>query len=157
MKGRGGSKDGSKQNEKVEQQSVLFVEQTVDGELAKRLRELMIRMNETIGFSVKVVERAGSTLKSKFLQSRLWEGMQCGRNECITCNQGAEFLAPCTKKWWEPIQISHLSMWGKPHAQYRRGEQNTGQPAEVTRSRKMGATSINIWSSNTKERSRTSC
>ena len=97
---QGRSKKDSKElaSKGVEQQSVLFVEQTTNGELAKALRELMMRIGPTIGFSVKVVERAGSTLKSKFPQSGLWEGTHCGREECITCNQGAEFMAPCTRR-----------------------------------------------------------
>ena len=36
--------------------SVLFVEQTADIELAKRLRELLLRLAPIMGFSIKVVE-----------------------------------------------------------------------------------------------------
>ena len=82
----------------MEQKSVLFVEHTKDGELSRRLREVIGRMAPMLGFSVKVVERTGRTLKSCFPQSSLWEGVHCGRPQCITCNQGAETLAPCTRK-----------------------------------------------------------
>ena len=81
-----------------EQKSILFVEQTREGELGKRLREVMQRLAPVLGFSIKVVERVGSNLKSKFPQSSLWEGTMCGRAKCITCNQGAEVLVPCTRK-----------------------------------------------------------
>ena len=74
------------------------MEQTVGGELAKRLRELLQRLAPVMGFTVKVVERMGATLQSRFPQSGIWEGTQCGRNTCITCNQGAEQIEQCTKR-----------------------------------------------------------
>ena len=46
----------------LENKTVLFVEYTEGGELASRLRELMRRLAPTIGFGVKVVERAGKKL-----------------------------------------------------------------------------------------------
>ena len=94
----GAGKEEGNTNTNLEHQSVLFVEQTVDSGPAKALRELMARIAPRIGFSVKVVERAGSTLKSKLPQSGLWDGAPCDRGECITCNQGAEVLAPCTRR-----------------------------------------------------------
>ena len=51
-----------------------------------------------MGFGVKIVERNGSTLRNQFPQSNLWEGEHCGRDLCITCNQGAEFPTPCTMR-----------------------------------------------------------
>ena len=78
--------------------TVLFVEHTVMGELGKRLRELMTRLAPILGLKVKVVKRAGSSLKSHFPQSSLWDGAPCGRENCITCTQGAEMLLPCTRK-----------------------------------------------------------
>ena len=82
----------------LENKTVLFVEYTEGGELATRLRELMRRLAPTIGFGVKVVERAGKKLKNMFPLTTLWDGVQCGREkECITCYQGAEKLVDCTK------------------------------------------------------------
>ena len=46
--------------------TVLFIEQTPMGELGRRLRELMSRLAPILGFSVKIVERTGSSLKSHF-------------------------------------------------------------------------------------------
>ena len=58
----------------------------------------MSRLAPTLGFGVKVVERAGSTLKAQFPLSTLWKGAKCGRTECITCEQKAELELPnCTK------------------------------------------------------------
>ena len=58
----------------------------------------MARLNPILGFSVKIVERTGRTLRSHFPQSSLWDGAPCGRDKCITCTQGAEMLPPCTRK-----------------------------------------------------------
>ena len=58
----------------------------------------MTRLTPILGFRVKIVERTGSTLKSHFPQSSLWDGAPCGREGCITCTQGAEMLPPCTRK-----------------------------------------------------------
>ena len=84
--------------EQIPKKTVIFVEQTPRGELASKLKELMSRIAPVLGFGVKVVERAGSTLKSQFPLSTLWKGTKCGRLECITCEQRAELELPdCTK------------------------------------------------------------
>ena len=66
---KAGNKKGGEQmsrEEYLEQKSVLFVERTRDGELCRRLREVIGRMAPLLGFSIKVVERSGRTLKSFF-------------------------------------------------------------------------------------------
>ena len=47
---------------------------------------------------MKIVERTGSNLKGLFSQSNLWDGAPCGRENCVTCTQGAEMLPPCKRK-----------------------------------------------------------
>ena len=76
--------------------TVLFVEQTPNGELASRLREMLLKLEPTLGFTMKVVEKTGANLRSKFPLYNLWEGAACGRGDCIPCTQEAEFLQPCT-------------------------------------------------------------
>ena len=97
-KSKGGSRMRKGVNNYVEHKTVLFVEQTNNGELGRRLRELMERISPILGFGVKIVERNGASLKSKFPQASLWEGAHCGRAKCITCNQGAEYITPCSRK-----------------------------------------------------------
>ena len=87
-----------RESKKYPPRTILFVEQTVMGELGRRLRELMTRLAPILGFRVKIVERTGSSLKSQFPQSSLWDGAPCGRENCKTCTQGAEMLPPCTRK-----------------------------------------------------------
>ena len=84
-------------DKELELKSVLFVEQTPKGELASRLREAMRSMEQTLGFKIKVVERSGRSLGSKFPLGNLWDGNQCGRRDCVTCEQGGEDLPNCTK------------------------------------------------------------
>ena len=82
----------------LEQKTVLFVEQSPGGELAKRIRESLRRMENTLGFKVKVVERTGRSLGSKFPLNNLWAGVKCGRGDCVTCEQGGEEELPqCTQ------------------------------------------------------------
>ena len=56
------NKEGAKNH--VEQKSLMFVEQTEMGELARRLRDLMTRISPTLGFSIKIVERTGTNWNS---------------------------------------------------------------------------------------------
>ena len=65
-KNRGKRMNNKVQTEQPAPKTLLFVEQTNDGELASRLRELVRRLSPTIGFSIKIVERAGSPLRSRF-------------------------------------------------------------------------------------------
>ena len=71
----------NKAEDEPEYKTVLFVEYTREGELAKRLRELTLRLSSVLGFKVKVVERTGTTLKNMFPTTNLWEGQGCGRGE----------------------------------------------------------------------------
>ena len=97
---------GSKSNKEPEKEqskkhlppkTVLFVEYTKGGELATRLRELSNRLAPILGFKIKIVERAGTPLRNSFPLNNLWEGMMCGREECVPCTQGAELLPQCTQ------------------------------------------------------------
>ena len=78
--------------------TILFVDQSPNGELARRMREKLRSMEGTLGFRVKVVERVGQQLGSKFSLTTVWEGTKCGRTDCVTCEQGVEELPPCMMK-----------------------------------------------------------
>ena len=62
----------SKKTSGGEYKTAMFVEFTKNGELAKAMRELTGRLEEVIGFRVRVVERAGASLKSLFPTNNLW-------------------------------------------------------------------------------------
>ena len=76
--------------------AVLFLEQTPQGELARRIKEQLQNLEPTLGYRIKVVERSGKSLQGIFSQSQVWQGQECGRTWCVTCNQGGEEKPPCT-------------------------------------------------------------
>ena len=94
-----GKKSKEEQTEKPVPKTLLFVEHTKNGEVASRLRELVRRLLPAIGFSIKVVERAGSPLRSLFPLASLWDDTKCGRADCVPCEQGAEKLQPCYRSF----------------------------------------------------------
>ena len=70
------------QNEKdrgMETRSVLFVEQSRKGELAKRLREVEKKVNRIVGYKTKIVEGVGNKLKDLLPNSNPWRETHCGR------------------------------------------------------------------------------
>ena len=81
----------------ISEKIINFLEQSPGGELARRMRETLKGMEHTLGFRVKVAERTGQSLGSKFPLNTLWDGMKCGRKDCTTCEQGLEELPPCTR------------------------------------------------------------
>ena len=81
----------------VKTRSVLFVPQTPGGVLARNTKETLDRLEAVMGYKVKVVERAGTSLQNMFSQTSIWDGMDCGRGECVPCNQGGEERPNCTR------------------------------------------------------------
>ena len=81
----------------IKTRAVLFVDQTPKGELAKLVREHLHKLEGVMGFRLRVVERTGRNILSNFQQTRTWSGLQCGREECVTCHQGGEELPNCTR------------------------------------------------------------
>ena len=77
--------------------AVLFVEQTPHGELAKRIKELLQRLEPVLGFRLRVVERTGRSIKSHLSQLTSTQGRMCGRTQCVTCNQDCEAITDCTR------------------------------------------------------------
>ena len=70
----GGSKKGAEPSAPSSTPStVLFIEQTSNGELASKMRELLRRLEPTMGFNLKTVEKTGASLRSKFPLYNLWE------------------------------------------------------------------------------------
>ena len=88
---RTGSRTGRNQDQSegsLRTRTVLFVEQTPKGALAGGIREQLQHLGTTLGYKVRVVERSGRNILTFFPQLQTWGGLQCGRGECITCNQG---------------------------------------------------------------------
>ena len=94
--GKGKGKPAPKKETRT--RSVLFVEQTPEGELSSRLRELLNRLEHLMGFRIKIVERGGTSLKDMFPLTNIWEGAACERPDCVTCHQGAKKVVNCKKR-----------------------------------------------------------
>ena len=78
--------------------SVIFVDFTEDSLLAKEMRETLVKLEGIIGCKIKTVKRAGIPLTRQFPLTRLWEGVPCSREGCVTCNQEGEEVYPCTRR-----------------------------------------------------------
>ena len=89
----------NKGDKELKTSAVLFVENTKDGALARRLREVVERIQFIMGFRIKIVERAGTPLKLMFPLSRIGQGGECGRADCVTCTQESrgDVSPPVTK------------------------------------------------------------
>ena len=77
---KGGNKDQEEQDN-LRTRTVLFVENTPGGALAKKLREIMQRIQEILRYRIKVVERAGTPLKLLFPLGDLGAEEQCATTE----------------------------------------------------------------------------
>ena len=75
--------------------SVLFVEQSKGGSLAESIRTTVRRLSPMLGFTVKVVENAGSKLGSVLSNKDPWAGQMCGRPKCPPCTQDEEDVEAC--------------------------------------------------------------
>ena len=75
----------NRENKEQEISTVLFVPQTERGELANRLRAVEKELSKLCGDRVKIVEKAGMSLKSVLVKPNPWANMHCGRRECLPC------------------------------------------------------------------------
>ena len=79
--------------------TVLFVENTKEGGLARKLREVVEKIQYILGYRIKVVERSGTPLKLLFPLGGLGEENRCGREDCLPCGQeGQEGRTRCRKR-----------------------------------------------------------
>ena len=88
LKPVGRKKPITKKQEQVPTLSVLFVEQKQGGALAKQLYQAELELGQKTGFRVRVVENAGTALKRVFSSTNPLGSKDCGRPDCIICNQG---------------------------------------------------------------------
>jgi hypothetical protein len=78
--------------------AVVFVEHTVNGELAKRLQKAEDEMARMTGFRIRVTEMAGSQLRRILPNTNPWQGQDCLRQGCVPCGQGGERLEDCRRR-----------------------------------------------------------
>ena len=82
-------KTQNKQTESSEEKdftTVLFVNQTPNGILAKRLQKVENDISKLTGDRVKIVERGGTSIRKILVKSNPWAGGSfCGRENCLPC------------------------------------------------------------------------
>ena len=65
--------------------AVLFVPNTVTGELASSIRQVIRKLKPWTGLNIEVVERAGTKLQDLLQRSDPWANSDCHRKDCFTC------------------------------------------------------------------------
>ena len=84
-----------KGKEQLRVSTVIFVEQSRRGELASKMRETLQRLEPLLGFKMKVVENAGTSLGHLLSNKNPWAGSNCGRSNCQPCGQPSEKVEDC--------------------------------------------------------------
>ena len=67
--------------------SVMFIDNTGGGELARRLQEAEAELWDATGYRVRIAESAGSTLGMLLPSTNPWGPPNCTRQECVPCGQ----------------------------------------------------------------------
>ena len=75
-------------SEEIETVTVMFVSQTPNGELAKRLQQAENKIAKFTGERVRICERGGKTIREILHKSNPWSGGPCGRRNCLPCING---------------------------------------------------------------------
>ena len=75
--------------------TVLFVEQSRGGSLAKAVKGVVDRIAPIIGYKIKVQERGGTKLQDLLSNKNLWAGSKCGRVDCTPCKQTGNKTQDC--------------------------------------------------------------
>ena len=76
----------------------MFVEHTKGGTLAANIRNILKTLEPMLGFKIKVVENAGTSLGELLSSKDPWAGQQCGRKDCHPCSQPAERKEDCKRQ-----------------------------------------------------------
>ena len=81
-----GRMDKSKKEEAEEMpKSVLFVQNTLESALAKKLKRMILELKPWTRINIKVVERSGERLEDILHRSDPWEKRDCERKDCMPC------------------------------------------------------------------------
>ena len=74
-------------NDSLKPCAVLFVRRTPGGKLINLLRKDEEALQQTTGTKIKLVERAGVSLKTQLWKSDPWNNLQCVDLNCRVCSQ----------------------------------------------------------------------
>ena len=104
------NKQSKNSENKVKTSTVMFISWTKKGKLIGRLKEEEDRLASLTGFRIKFQEEGGTPLWRQF-STRLETGLQCGRNDCVTCKQDDEKRIDCFARsvvYESKCQLCHM-------------------------------------------------
>ena len=78
--------------------SVLFIDNTKGGLLARKLQEADNRLCTVTNYKVRVVESAGTALSRLLPSTNPWGAGDCGRHDCVLCKQQDDLIQNCKKR-----------------------------------------------------------
>jgi hypothetical protein len=78
--------------------SVMFVDNSGGGELARRLQEAEEGLGRATGYRVRIVESAGTPLGMLLPSTNPWGPPDCDRHDCVPCGQGDDKRMDCRKR-----------------------------------------------------------
>ena len=78
--------------------SVMFVENTAGGVLARRLQEKEIEIGQATGYRIKMAESAGTPLGLLMPSTNPWGAPDCQRPDCVPCKQNDDVRIDCRKR-----------------------------------------------------------
>ena len=67
--------------------AVMFIPLPKHSELAARLRDSEMKMEELTGYRIKIVERGGTKLVDILHKANPWAGEDCKRESCLLCRK----------------------------------------------------------------------
>ena len=78
--------------------SVMFVDNSGGGELARRLQDAEEDLGKATGYKVRIVESAGSPLGMLLPSTNPWGPPNCERLDCVPCGRGDDKRMDCRKR-----------------------------------------------------------
>ena len=92
-----GRKPGKKAGKPPPTKSVLFLDNT-GGELARRFQAAEEEAGRVTGYKIRITESAGTPLSMVFSSTNPWGSQECGRHDCVPCQQQDKVRINCRKR-----------------------------------------------------------
>ena len=78
--------------------SVIFMDNTAEGELARRFQKAEEEAGEVTGYRIRITESAGTPMGMLLPSTNPWGPQDCTRKDCVTCNQNDDKRIDCRKR-----------------------------------------------------------
>ena len=78
--------------------SVVFLDNTAGGELARRFQKAEEEAGIMTGYRIRISESAGTPLSMLLPSTNPWGPSYCGRPDCVPCGQEGDTVINCRKR-----------------------------------------------------------